>query len=287
MNRSELFAAGIAQIPEQIIDLIARGAVFVINHSGGKDSQVMYLMLRDLVPAAQRIIVHADLGEVEWPGAVDHITATTDGEPLHVCRSRRGLLQMIEERGMFPSPSMRQCTSDLKRGPIERTIRSILAENPQFGGHVVNCMGMRAEESPGRRKLAPFKCWPYENAKGKPTGKSIRPRGASPGREWYDWLPIHDLTTAEVFARIEAAGQAPHWVYAAGMSRFSCCFCIMSNKSDLTTAARLNPDLYRRYVELERSTGQVMMMPSKAKGPLTLEQITGVASDVVHNQVRM
>ena len=55
MDQSELFAAGIAQAPEQIIDLIARGALFVINHSGGKDSQAMYLLLRGLVPAAQRV----------------------------------------------------------------------------------------------------------------------------------------------------------------------------------------------------------------------------------------
>ncbi|UQV48122.1 phosphoadenosine phosphosulfate reductase family protein [Janthinobacterium lividum] len=247
-----------AQLPEQIIDLIARGATFVINHSGGKDSQAMYLMLRDLVPSAQRLIVHADLGEAEWPGAVDHITATTDGEPLHVCRSRRSLLQMIEERGMFPSPKQRQCTSDLKRGPIERTVRQLGIKL------IVNCMGMRAQESSGRAKLTPFK---------------FSKRNSKAGREWYDWLPVHDLSTAEVFARIAAAGQLPHWVYAAGMSRFSCCFCIMSNKADLTTAARLNPDLYRRYVELERSTGQVMMMPSKAKGRLTLEQITGLTLD--------
>lgn len=286
MNQSELFAAGIAQAPEQIIDLVARGALFVINHSGGKDSQAMYLMLRDLVPAAQRIIVHADLGEVEWPGAVDHIKATTAGEPLHVCRSRRGLLQMITERGMFPSPSQRQCTSDLKRGPIERTIRGLVEDRVadfigvprgartlnMYGrsaamvagcGLVVNCMGMRAEESPGRSKLTPFKRH-HGNSKA--------------GREWYDWLPIHGWTTVEVFGRIAAADQAPHWVYAAGMSRFSCCFCIMSNKADLTTAARLNPDLYRRYVELERLTGQVMMMPSKTKGRLTLEEITGIAA---------
>lgn len=268
MDQSELFAAGIAQIPEQIIDLIARGAMFVINHSGGKDSQAMYLLLRGLVPAAQRIIVHADLGEVEWPGVVDQIKATTAGEPLHVCRSRRGLLQMIEERGMFPSPSQRQCTSDLKRGPIERTVRAVTRERKaasiEAWGLVVNCMGMRAEESPGRSKLPPFK----------------RHEGNSKaGREWYDWLPIHDLTTDEVFERIAAAGQSPHWVYAAGMSRFSCCFCIMSNKADLTTAARLNPGLYRTYVDLERSTGQVMMMPSKKHGRQTLEQITGVMVD--------
>ena len=108
---------------------------------------------------------------------------------------------------------------------------------------------------------------------------------ATAGREWYDWLPIHDLTTVEVFARIAAAGQAPHWVYAAGMSRFSCCFCIMSNKADLTTAARLNPDLYRRYVELERLTGQVMMMPSKSKGRMTLEQITGISVAVAKCEI--
>lgn len=268
MNQAELLASGIAQVPEQIITLIARGAMFVINHSGGKDSQAMYLMLRDLVPVAQRVIVHADLGEVEWPGAVDQIKATTAGEPLHICRSRRGLLQMIAERGMFPSPSQRQCTSDLKRGPIERTVRAVTRERKAAGieawGLVVNCMGMRAEESPGRSKLTPFK----------------RHEGNSKaGREWYDWLPIHDLTTVEVFARIAAAGQAPHWVYAAGMSRFSCCFCIMSNKADLTTAARLNPGLYRTYVDLERSTGQVMMMPSKKHGRQTLEQITGVMVD--------
>lgn len=256
MNQSELLAAGIATVlPAPVINLIARGALFVVNHSGGKDSQAMYLLVRQHVPAEQIILVHADLGEVEWAGAQEHITATTNGEPLHVCRSRRGLLQMIDERGMFPSPSQRQCTSDLKRGPIERTIRQLDVKL------IVNCMGMRAQESSGRAKLTAFK---------------FSERNSKAGREWYDWLPIHALSTADVFASIAAAGQRAHWVYAAGMSRFSCCFCIMSNQADLATAARLNPDLYRKYVDLERSTGQVMMMPSKTHGRRTLEEITGV-----------
>lgn len=247
--------------PDTITDLIARGATFVVNHSGGKDSQAMYLYLRGFVPAAQLLIVHADLGEVEWAGAQEHIKETTHGEPLLVCRSRRGLLQMIAERGMFPSPSQRQCTSDLKRGPIERTIRQHSRATGQM--LFVNCMGMRAQESPGRSKLTPFKLH---------TGNS------KAGREWYDWLPIHDWTVDQVLAAIAAAGQQPHPVYAAGMSRFSCCFCIMSNKADLTTAAQLNPALYRKYVELEKSTGQVMMMPGKKLGRQTLEQITGIAA---------
>jgi hypothetical protein len=134
-------------IPELVQSLIERGALFVVNHSGGKDSQAMYLLLRQHVPAAQLVIVHADLGPVEWAGAFEHIKATTAGEPVHVCRSRRTLLQMIEERGMFPSPQQRQCTSDLKRGPIERTIRGITRERQAQGipawGLVVNYMKLR------------------------------------------------------------------------------------------------------------------------------------------------
>ena len=32
------------------------------------------------------------------------------------------------------------------------------------------------------------------------------------GREVYDWLPVFDLTTADVFRVIHEAGQKPHWV---------------------------------------------------------------------------
>jgi len=295
MDQLTLFARQApGAVPGEVRDLIARGALFVVNHSGGKDSQAMYLMLRQHVPATQLVIVHADLGPVEWAGAFEHIQSTTAGEPIYVCRSRRTLLQMIEERGMFPSPKQRQCTSDLKRGPIERTIRHIMAERivgfPTHRGipdaapglpitaadHganlIVNCMGMRAQESSGRARLAPFK---------------FSERNSKNGREWYDWLPIHDWSEGQVFAAISGAGQKPHLVYSLGMTRFSCCFCIMASEQDLRTAARLateqpdllnDPDLYRKYVGLERSTGQVMLMPSKTNGRRTLEQITGVAA---------
>lgn len=253
-------------IPAAIQELIARGALFFVNHSGGKDSQAMFDFVCEHVPPAQIHVIHADLPDVEWEGVQAHIRATIGAAPLSVCRNEnKTLLQMIERRGMFPSPEQRQCTSDLKRGPIERTIRHLVKARRASGipgaEIVVNCMGMRAEESPGRSKLTTFKL---------NKGNSVA------GREWYDWLPIHDWLVGDVFARIAAAGQQPHWAYAAGMSRLSCCFCIMASKADLTTAARLNPTLYRRYVELERSTGQVMLMPSKKHGRMTLEQVTGI-----------
>lgn len=272
------------ELPEKIKDLIARGAIFVINHSGGKDSQAMTSFLRRHVPEDQLVVVHALLPEVEWEGVEDHVRKTTQGLPVHTCRSRRTLLEMIEERGMFPSPSQRQCTSDLKRGPIEKVVRGLVEtrirkwlglENVARAtgtqervnalaagmGLVVNCMGMRAEESPKRSKLQALK---YSE------------RNSKAGRDWYEWLPIHDWTVEEVFSEILAAGQKVHWAYYEGMSRLSCCFCIMSSKEDLTTAARLNSKLYARYVGLEQSTGQVMMMPTKKHGRLSLEDITGI-----------
>lgn len=241
-----------------INNLIARGALFVINDSAGKDSQAMKLMLRSMIPARQLLVVHADLGKVEWAGNVDHIQKYNAGLPLVVCKSRRGLLQMVEERGMWPSPQQRQCTSDLKRGPIEREIRRYLKAHPEFNGLVVNCMGLRAEESPSRAKATAFK---------------FNTKNSKAGREWYDWLPIHGLSTDQVFAMIRDAGQEPHPVYAKGMTRLSCCFCIMASKADLTTAARLNPTLYREYVALERRIGHTLSMDRRP-----LEEVTGIAA---------
>lgn len=249
---------GMEMIPVEIQKLIERGALFVVNHSGGKDSQAMFAYVRKFVPKEQIVVVHAILRDVEWDGIVSHIMANID-VPFYSCSARRSLLEMIAERKMFPSPSQRQCTSDLKRGPIEKVIRAVSKERGM--PLIVSCMGMRAEESSSRAKLVALK---------------LSERNSKAGREWYDWLPIHDWLVGKVFAEIEAASQKPHWAYAAGMSRLSCCFCIMSSKADLSKAAELNPGLYRKYVQLEKDIGQVMMMPSKSKGRLSLEQITGV-----------
>lgn len=241
-----------------IAELVDRGALFVINDSGGKDSQAMKARLLASIPARQLLIVHAVLPDVEWEGVPEHVERYASGVPVIYARARKTLFEMIEHRGMFPSPNNRQCTSDLKRNPIEREIRRFLKAHPEFNGLIVNCMGMRAEESTGRSRLTTFK---YHSGNSKA------------GREWYDWLPIHHLTEANVFETIREAGQEPHWAYAAGMTRLSCCFCIMASQADLATAARLKPDLYRRYCETERRLGFTLSMSRKP-----LPEITGVAA---------
>lgn len=248
-----------SEFPDEVRRLVGEGYTFFVNHSGGKDSSAQLHFIRRHVPDDQILIVHAILPEVEWHGVEDYVRENTFGLPVHTCKSRRTLIQMIEERGMFPSPSMRQCTSDLKRGPIERTIRQLGIKK------IVNCMGMRAQESSSRSKLTTFK---------------FNEKNSKAGRDWFDWLPIHSWQIEEVYDLIDYVGHKPHWAYGTRerplMSRLSCCFCIMSNQADLTTAARLNPPLYKRYVDLELKTEQVMLMPSKTHGKRSLEQVTGV-----------
>lgn len=263
MSQLDLFAEPTVPVLDLIRELVERSALFVINHSGGKDSQAMTAVVRAMVPVDQLLFVHAILDEVEWPGVKEHVEDTCGEIPGVFVRGKRKLLDMVAERGMFPSPKFRQCTSDLKRGPIEKAIRAHLAANPRFGGLIVNCMGMRAEESSNRSRLEPFK---------------FNASNSKAGREWYDWLPIHDMLIEEVWSTISAAGQVPHPAYSLGMSRLSCCFCIMSSDADLRVAAIHQPKLFARYVALEKSTGRTMMMPRKGVA-MNLEQITGITAD--------
>lgn len=235
--------------------LSADGALFVANHSGGKDSQAMLIKLMEIIPPSQILVVHATLGEVEWPGAMEKAKKQADaaGVPFIVAEAVKTLLGMVEHRftvrpdaPSWPSASNRQCTSDLKRGPIEREIRRYSKEHGFTT--IVNCMGLRAQESSSRAKLTTYK---------------KNERNSVAGRTWYDWLPIHEMLTIEVFALIAAVGQEPHWAYAAGNERLSCVFCIMANSRDLANGAKHNPSLLGKYVEIENRTGYTMHMSRK------------------------
>ena len=97
-----------------------------------------------------------------------------------------------------------------------------------------------------------------------------------PSREWYDWLPVHHLTTQDVFSRIAAAGQEPYWVYGEGMTRMSC---IMASRRDLVTAVRLRPDLLETIHRLEQDIGHVMMMPQGGHAIGLKQIVADAASD--------
>jgi len=251
----------------EVKSLIDRGAIFYASHSGGKDSQAMYGYLRSVVPDSQIVLVNADLGEVEWEGTIDHIKANTV-HPVNVVKAKKTLLGMVEKRfndrpsvPSWPSAQYRQCTSDLKRGPIQKFIRNDMKARGATLG--VNVMGIRAEESSARSKMKAFK-----------PNKEL----SKAGRTVHDWFPIHEWLEQEVFDYIASLGQEAHWAYAAGNKRLSCVFCIMGCGGDLKNGAKHRPKLAAKYIELERKTGYSMFhketLESKLKGiPITVEPV--------------
>jgi DNA sulfur modification protein DndC len=244
---------------------VAAGALFIVNHSGGKDSQATYAVISKLVPADQIAVVHCDLGEVEWDGALAHIEDTTS-HPVNVTKaiwkdgSEKTLLGAIEDRGMFPAGPQRYCTSDMKRGPAEKVIRRLSKTTGRKV--IISCFGYRREES---------------DARAKKTVWADSPRNSKAGRVWIDFSPILDLTTAEVFEVIADAGQEPHHAYANGNQRMSCVFCIFGSVNDLRNGAAARPELFRKYVELEQRIGHTLFngQSLEEKAGITINQLTG------------
>jgi hypothetical protein len=88
----------------------------------------------------------------------------------------------------------------------------------------------------------------------------------------YDWYPIHDWTLARVWGRMATPG-SPLAVYAAGMSRLSCRFCVLSSRADLLCSARLSPALADRYAEAELRIGH------RFRTDLTMADVIAEARD--------
>ena len=245
-------------VPPECGEMIRRGALVALNVSGGKDSQALTIILSRIVPRDQLVAVHAPPGEVEWEGTIQLIEATLpQGVPLSFApvTSGKSLLDRVEERGKFPGIHQRWCTASHKRDPIERELRHFLKTHPRFGGRLVNCLGIRRDESAARARRIP---WPRNH------------RMSVAGREVFDWLPIFDLSTRDVFDVIRDAGQSPHWIYNH-LSRCSCSFCIFSSPRDLRRAAELRPALYRRYAQIEQRIGHTL---SPSGTPLP--ELTGI-----------
>lgn len=224
----------------------------VINTSAGKDSQAMMEYVVGLTRAAgilDRVVaVHCDLGRVEWKGTRELAEKHCEhyGIKLFIVRKEVDLLQQIEQRGMWPDNKNRYCTSDQKRDQVAKLVTKLV--NDFIASHtdinrpvrVLNCMGLRAEESPNRAKKVP-----YQANKRLTNGK----------RQVFDWLPIHTWTVGQVWECIKASGVTYHYAYDLGMPRLSCCFCIFASEGALMIAGKHNPELLDEYVKLEAKTG--------------------------------
>ena len=223
----------------------------VLNSSAGKDSQAMldFVVGRcdaARVPRDRLVVAHADLGRVEWPGtrALAGEQARRYGLAFAAVACPQGdLLEHIARRGMFPSPTARYCTSDHKRAQCLKVLTRLAEHSRRQGAvpaRILNCLGLRAEESPCRARRPPF---------------AFDAR-ASNGRRHVDtWLPIHGWTASQVWQRVRASGVPHHPAYDLGMPRLSCCFCIFAPRPALLLAGKHNPELLEEYVAVERQIG--------------------------------
>ncbi|EIN00047.1 hypothetical protein WQE_16024 [Paraburkholderia hospita] len=241
--------------------LLDADAVVAIGVSGGKDSVACALAVArhlDLIGhTGPRVLVHADLGRVEWKDSApvcERLAAHLGWELLTVRRKAGDMLARWQKRWEnnvtryrelscvrlilpWTTPSMRFCTSELKTAVITSALKKRYPEHD-----IVNVTGVRRQESSARSKMpvaAPLPALTRRNNRG------------------VTWNAIIEWPVGDVFAEIAAAGLALHEAYTRyGASRVSCAFCIMSSLADLRAAAGCadNHDLYREMVAMEASS---------------------------------
>lgn len=262
--------------------------VILVNISGGKDSQAtldVTVQAADAAGVRSRIVaVFADLGsDDEWPGTAElaaehagHYRARFEAVCREVTdedgtRRGQGLIEHIEARGKWPDAARRYCTSDAKRAPVHRLMTRLAREQRELGVtgrpvRILNVLGMRAQESRRRALMAPFR---HDD---RASNISIR--------HVDEWLPIHGWTTPQVWARIAQAGTRPHPVYAQGMPRLSCRFCVLASRSALVRAAQLDPEGARRRADLETRMGHRFRLDLSMHEIITLAASTLGAAPV-------
>jgi DNA sulfur modification protein DndC len=236
----------------QLVEVSGRDLAFVVNHSGGKDSTRMLGLVRQRFPDTIVYGVMADTGfehrtpvsSMDWA----RLRCQDFGVALSVVRHpKHTYLEMVERRGMFPSAKYRQCTSDLKRSPIDKFIRAL----PQR--IIINCLGIRGEESSPRAKLQPWK---------------LNEHLTTRHRTVYKWLPIFSLTLSDVLEwhRVSKVPLHPvyvpeyHWDGTTGgyLRRLSCRVCIFSTDSDLVAIHQHDRRPFDAVRNLEQKIGFTM-----------------------------
>lgn len=231
--------------------------IVAVSSSGGKDSQTALDVVMERAKKegveSRVVVVHCDLGRVEWKGTKELTLeqARRYGLRTEVASREQGdLLAQVKQRKKWPGAAQRYCTSDHKRGPTHRVYTKLVREMrsrwiaegaPLRPVRVLEVLGIRAEESPKRAKMSPIET---NEAASNATMRHVTA-----------WLPLHDWTEEEVWARIRHSGVPYHQAYDLGMPRLSCAFCVLGSRDSLMIAGLHNPELLEEYVEVEKEIG--------------------------------
>jgi 3'-phosphoadenosine 5'-phosphosulfate sulfotransferase (PAPS reductase)/FAD synthetase len=244
----------------EIDRLLALQAPVAMGISGGKDSCVLAFAVREYLDGlghtGPRLLIHADLGRVEWKDSAptcERLAVATGMELVTVRRKAGDMLDRWNVRWQnnvaryvnlecvkmilpWSTASMRFCTSELKTAVI---CRDLVERYP--GQTILSAVGIRREESTNRA-LAPIAM-----SQNKLTSTKFQTTGLN-------WNPILDWKKTDVFAYLAHLDFALHEAYTTYQSsRVSCMFCILGSAADAAAAASCpdNHATYREQVSLE------------------------------------
>ena len=239
--------------------LLQQHAPVALGVSGGKDSSAMSLAVNSYLDTighrGPRLLIHSDLGRVEWRESLPWCQKLADrlGLELVVVRRQAGdLLDRWQVRWRnncqryanleavrlilpWSTPSMLFCRSELKAAII---CRELVQRFPHQV--ILSPTGIRREESTTRATA------PISVPQPRLTSKTYNTSGQ-------DWHPIADWRLSQVLAYHQVRDFPLHPGYAMGMTRISCAFCVLGSASDLAVSATCpeNQDLYRELVDIE------------------------------------
>ncbi len=198
-------------VPEAIAGLSC-----IVSMSGGKDSTATALALREAgVPYR---MVFADTGW-EAPETYEHLDHLRQKlGPIDVVGAEGGMVAKIKARAGFPGRMQRWCTQELKLKPL----RAFHVAAEVDGVETCCVVGVRAEESESRAKLAPFE----------------------DDEQWggFMWRPILSWPVADVIAIHHRHGVEVNPLYKRGHNRVGCYPCIMSGKEEVRLVAEYAPE---------------------------------------------
>jgi 3'-phosphoadenosine 5'-phosphosulfate sulfotransferase (PAPS reductase)/FAD synthetase len=220
----------------------------ICNSSGGKDSLSALHRTAELAEDAgvldRLVVLHLDLGHVEWPGATEIAAAQAAhyGVRFEVRRRERGgLLDLVRARGRWPSATTRFCTSATKRDVARKFYTQTVRESGITGrpARLLTVLGLRGAESRSRARRPVV---------------SVDAAASNGRREVTTWLPVHELSETAVWDTVRASGAPSHPIYRY-TRRLSCSLCPLASYADLIVAARLRPDLAAEYAAVEGEIG--------------------------------
>lgn len=179
----------------------------------------------------------------EWIAACDCPVSISPPVPEHLIERAASLLiptgnpflDLCMLKGRFPGARSRFCTDELKLVPMNAIKDPLLSE----GVNIVEWIGERAEESPGRAK--------------KKTIQRIR---HASGATQVLYRPIHAMKREQVFADIAARGIRVNPLYDRGAERVGCWPCIMCGKSEIRLLDKDAIDRLREWESLVQAVSR-------------------------------